>query len=285
MSEGKGKRAVVLVHGAWHGAWCWEPVVPYLYSQGIVVAARDLPGHGMNARLPESFRRRPLDPNAFASEPSSNAGISLDDYAESILDTIDRLLGAGFGPVTLVGHSMGGVAITAVGERAPDKLARLVYLTAFMPASGVVPASYIGSVENEGEKVGGLLMADPARTGAMRIDPRSADETYRRMLRDAFFNDAADELWDVAAHLMTPDVSAAAFSTPIATTPERWGRVPRSYIRCSKDNAIRPGLQDRFIRDADKAAPANPTDVRTLESGHSPFLSMPEKLGQLLAEL
>ena len=55
------KPAFVLIHGWWHGAWCFSKLVPYLLKAGHVVAARDLPGHGGLAKNPKSFGPRPLD--------------------------------------------------------------------------------------------------------------------------------------------------------------------------------------------------------------------------------
>ena len=104
----------VLVHGAWHGAWTYEQVIPELAALGHAAVARDLPAHGIHARFPDSFSKRPLDPVSFATEPSKVAATTLDDYVASIEQSIDALSGLGHSKVVLVGHSMGGVPITAV---------------------------------------------------------------------------------------------------------------------------------------------------------------------------
>jgi hypothetical protein len=87
------------------------------------------------------------------------------------------------------------------------------------------------------------------------------------------------------AHLLTPDVPAAPVATPTVASGERWGRVPRAYIRCSEDRAVMPALQDRFIREADAFTPGNRTGVVTLGASHSPFVSMPGELAEALAML
>jgi pimeloyl-ACP methyl ester carboxylesterase len=281
----QAKLPFVLVHGAWHGAWCYERLIPELAAHGHPAVARDLPAHGLNARFPRAYARRPLDPAAFATEPSPVAGTTLDDYADSVLATIDQVLALGHEQVVLVGHSMGGVAITAAAERAPRKIARLVYLTAFMPQSGVPAVSYIQSPENEGELVGPQFRADPAQVGALRIDQRSDDAAYRANTRLAFFGDVDEAQFEAVAGLLTPDVPVAPFATPIATTPDRWGSLARHYIRCNQDRAIRPALQRRFIAEADAFTPGNPTVVHELDSSHSPFLSQPRALARLLAEV
>jgi pimeloyl-ACP methyl ester carboxylesterase len=275
----------VLVHGAWHGAWTYEQLIPLLAARGHAAVARDLPAHGLNARNPDSFMRRPIDPSAFATEPSKVAATTLDDYVASIESTIAAVAPGAEDQVVLVGHSMGGVPITAVAQRMPEKIAHLVYLTAFMPASGVPGVAYITSAENAGEGVGQQLMADPAVVGALRMDHRSEDAAYIARTKQTFYADVSEEQFAAVAHLVTPDVPVAPFATPIATTPERWGGVCRHYIRCLQDMAIRPALQDRFIREADAFVPGRPTRVHTMDCSHSPFLSKPRELADLLAQI
>lgn len=275
----------VLVHGAWHGAWTYEQVIPQLAAEGHAAVARDLPAHGLYAKFPDSFLQRPLDPGRFATEPSKVADTTLDDYVASIEQTIDALTAMGHDRVVLVGHSMGGVPITAVAERMPEKIAHLVYLTAFMPASGVPGVSYIAAPENLGEMVGPQLMADPARIGALRMDHRSSDPDYIRNGKTAFYADVSDETYAAVAHLLTPDVPVGPFATPITTTPGRWGSVRRHYIKCLQDRAIRPSLQQRFIDEANAFVPGNQTQVYELQSSHSPFLSQPRELAALLSRI
>lgn len=140
----------VLVHGAWHGAWAYERVIPALAAHGHAAVARDLPAHGVNARFPASFAKRPLDAAAFASEPSPVAGTTLDDYVDHVLRTVDQARALGHERVVLVGHNMGGLAITMAAERAPEKIAKLVYLAAFMPTAGTKGLDYVRAPENQG---------------------------------------------------------------------------------------------------------------------------------------
>lgn len=275
----------VFIHGAWHGASSFERVIPLLAGKGYSSVARDLPAHGLNARFPLAYSVRPLNPAAFASEASPVAGTTLDDYVNSVIDTIDRIHASGRSRVVLVAHSMGGVVATAVAERAPEKLHKMVYLTAFMPNSGVPGISYIQASENTGELVGLQLMADPAVVGALRIDHRSSSAAYRANSKLAFYADVSQADFDAMANLLTPDVPVAPFATPIVTTPARWGSVSRHYIRCSQDNAIKPALQQRFINEADAFVPNNRTNVYDLASSHSPFMSQPSTLADLLASI
>lgn len=273
---------IVLVHGAWHGAWCWQPVIPALLKGGLAPFAVDLPAHGLKARFPQGFGG---DPARFASVASPHAGITLGDYADAVLEVVDAAVAAGSGPVLLVGHSMAGIALTAAAERAPEKIARLVYLAAFMPMPGVPMIDYVRCADNAGEEVAGLFVAPPPQIGAMRIDFRSRDGGHRARIRSAFCHDVDDQAYAAMEHLLTPDVPAAPVAAPTVATRARWGRVPRAYLRCSEDRAVMPALQDRFIREADAFTPGNRTEVLTLAASHSPFVSMPEELARALLRL
>ena len=102
----------LLIHGAWHGGWCWRSVAPLLEARGHRVLAPDLPGHG-DDRTPA-------------------AAVTLRSYT----DRICEIAGAQTEPVILAGHSMGGVAITQAAENCPQYIGALVYVCAFLPRNG-----------------------------------------------------------------------------------------------------------------------------------------------------
>jgi hypothetical protein len=160
-----------------------------------------------------------------------------------------------------------------------------VYLAAFMPASDVPAIACVQMPENAGELVAPLFRADPAAIGALRLDLASDDAGYRQQLRDAFFGDVAPAVADAAIGLLTPDAPAGIALGATRLTSAGWGSVPRTYVTCARDMAIRPALQHRFIADADAAFPDNPTSVMALDSSHSPFLSMPGQVAGIVAKL
>jgi len=104
----------VLVHGAWHGAWCWQKVIPFLEAAGHEVYAPTLTG------LAER-----------ASELSPDVG--LDTH---IRDVVGLLQEKNLHGVILVGHSYGGMVITGVVDQVPERIAHLVYLDTFVPRDG-----------------------------------------------------------------------------------------------------------------------------------------------------
>ena len=102
----------VLVHGAWHGGWCWHKIAARLEAMGHRVMAPDMPGHGTD--------RTPIEQVEFAT----------------ITGRIAAVVAAAGEPVVLVGHSYGGAVITQLGEMMPEKIRKLVYVTALLLANG-----------------------------------------------------------------------------------------------------------------------------------------------------
>lgn len=260
---------VLFLHGYWHGSWCWAEVLARVTGAGARALAVDMAGHGLRARRP-----------AAADAPSPVADIGLDQAGEMLTSQIERL-GAG-DPVVVVAHSMAGAVLTRAAELAPGLVAHAVYLAAFMPASGVPCLAYARMPENEGGLVSAALVADPAAVGALRIDPASPDPAYRERLVRVFYGDVDPVVAGAAIGLLSPDAPLRIGTDTTKLTADGWGSVPRSYVVCGQDMAIRPALQRRFIIDADAAFPGNPTAVYMLDSAHSPFLSMPGQVADIV---
>jgi pimeloyl-ACP methyl ester carboxylesterase len=105
---------IVLVHGAWHGGWCWRRVIDRLTAKGRYVVAPTLSGVGERSHL---------------ASDTINLSTHIDDVVNEIKwKDIERLV--------LVGHSYGGMVITGVAERIPERIAAIVYLDAFLPSDG-----------------------------------------------------------------------------------------------------------------------------------------------------
>lgn len=235
----------VLVHGAWHGAWCWQQVADVLEGDGHRVLAPDLPGHGGHGA--------PI------------AEMTLSSYAQAVATAIE----SADEPVVLVGHSMGGMVVTQAAEHVPDRIARLAYLTAFLPQSG--------------QSIGDLMAAAP---DADRL-PRDALVTDERAgtcvlaeaaRRDLLYNACDDEDAARAAARLVPE-SLAALGAAVSLSAGGAGRVPRAYIECLRDRTITIAVQRRM----QALLPCDP--VLQIDSDHSPFLSRPLALAEHLAAL
>ena len=278
--RGEASRTFLLVHGAWHCALHWSSVAALLAGRGSRVRAIDLPGHGLKAKFPESYFRQDLA--SLATEPSPLRDVSLDDYVAAVVTEAGSL--ARFGRVTLVGHSMGGIVITRAAEAIPELIHRLVYLTASCPVLLPSGRDYFNLPENAGSRVRGLILGDPKQIGAFRINSRSVDPAYVEEIRQTFYNDVPRQAFQPFAHALTPDIPLLPMTTDARGTRDRWGRVPRTFIRCTLDNCVPIALQDRMMREADAFTPDNPFEVKTIEAGHSPFAAQPEKLAAILAQ-
>ena len=270
----------LFVHGAWHTAAHWNRVAERLVNAGHRVHAIDLPGNGLNASYPRSFLNNDFE--ALATEPSPVAGIGLADYRDAVVAEVKEM--ARFGTVTLVGHSFGGLTTTVVAEEVPDLIHRLVYLSAYVPVRYASGADYSQLPEALSGISGATLIGDPMKIGAMRINPRDPDPAYVEKGRLAFYNDLPTEDYlRFAAYLGTDLPLSVAFDDARGTA-ERWGTIPRTFIRLTEDHTIPPALQDRMIAEADAATPNNTFAVHSLPSSHSPFASMPDRLADILIE-
>ncbi|MDT0342830.1 alpha/beta fold hydrolase [Streptomyces litchfieldiae] len=274
---------LVLVHGFWHGSWCWSEVTLHLAAAGRAAVAVDLAGHGLYARRPAWFTGRASHHSeAVTTEVSPLADVSLDDAAALLTSQIKRIGGE---PVTVVAHSAAGPVLTRVAQQTPQLIARAVYLTAYMPASDVPAAAYTRLPEAAGDRVAPLLKGDSARIGALRLDFATDDAAYRRALHEAFYGDVDPALAEAATGLLTPDGPLGIMAGTTTLTPDGWGSVPRTYLTCTGDMAIWPAVQAKFIAEADAAFPDNPTSVVALDASHSPFLSIPDEVAAVLAAL
>lgn len=263
---------ILLLHGFWHGAWCWTQVAEQLCSSGRRVLAVDMAGHGLKASRLVSETARPFDPDRFSKEMSPIASVDLDAAGDVLIGQIQAF--ATNGPVVVVAHSFGGPILSRAAQTLPDLISHMVYLSALMPASDVPTIAYLQGIEQAGERLVPLLVADPAVVGAVRLDVRAGGD-YGDAVRSAFYADVDVTTADAAIALLSCDAPATISAGSTTLTASGWGRIPRTYIYCTDDYAVRPALQRRFIREADEAFPANPTNIIELKSSHSPFLSMP----------
>jgi pimeloyl-ACP methyl ester carboxylesterase len=272
-----GKPAFLFVHGAWHNASTWAYVTPILEAQGFRTRVIDLPGAGANAKAPRSFSVRPLDAGAFASEPSPNAAVTQAERTAAVVAEIEALKA----PVVLVGHSLGGLTVSAAAEAVPQKLHAAVYLTAFLLPPGMPAIAMIQHETMARALVPSLLRADPVAVGALRIDVASPDSAYRASLRECFYGDVAEAEFDAFALSLHCDEPVGVCLEPSSISTERFGTVRRGYIRCAMDRAITTEGQDFMIAATDGAI-GGASEVATLATSHSAFLSQPEALAALL---
>ncbi|HEY4940529.1 MAG TPA: alpha/beta fold hydrolase [Rhizomicrobium sp.] len=235
--------AFVLVHGAWHGGWCWDKVVARLEAMGHSAVAPDMPGHGED--------KAPIE------------GVTLDHIVKRVCDTID----AADEKVVLVGHSYGGAMITQAAEQRADRIKSLAYVTAFLLDDG---QALMDLAQEDGEShLGGQV--DFSDDGAIATVKPDA-------LRDCFYGDCSDEDFAFARARLSLE-AVAGMRTPMRTSAGKFGRLPRTYVECLRDNAISIAMQRRLHG----ALPCQ--RVFTLDTDHSPFFSAPDALAEALGRL
>jgi pimeloyl-ACP methyl ester carboxylesterase len=237
------KATFVLIHGGCHRASCWDRLIPALEALGRRAVAVDLPGHGR-------------DP---ARDPAPK---TLDDGIAATVAAIRPIEGS----VILVGHSLGGMTISGAAERVPDRIERLVYLTALVPRDGESTAAFAGLAGFNAE-IGSVMLDDGERI-AVRPD----------RARHLFYADCDAATADAAICALVP-TDIGYLTTPVSLTDGRFGQIPKTYIRCLSDNAIEPEAQ-RFL-----AAIHSDADHREIDASHSAFLSKPAELAALFDSL
>lgn len=192
----------VLIHGAFSGAWSWDPVREPIARAGHEVITPDLPSQG-NDQTPLS-------------------DITLASYCERVIDVLDRQPE----PVVLAGHSLGGISISQAAEYRPDKIKVLVYVAAFLLPDGSSPKHFWGN--------------QPVPSPVISHCDVSADGvvTFRKEhLADVIYNTSSQAVVEKAVRLQRP-MARKPLGTPLRLSEENFGRVPRAYFEASKDKAV-----------------------------------------------
>src|SRR5258708_39445195 len=166
-------------------------------------------------------------------------------------------------PSVLVGHSLGGMAISAAAELAPDRIVRLAYLSALLPIDGESAASMaLPPLDAEAATV--------IEGEWCRLDPVLATPI---LYQDCEPGERAFALDRIGPTHLSRITASAALSA------DRFGAVPKTYIHCLADRAIQLDAQRAMTRRYDGI------DTLSLPTGHSPFLSQPQLLARTLAAL
>lgn len=202
----------IFIHGAWHGGWCWERVVPLLSAQGHRVLAPDLPGMGQD------------------TTPLSE--ITLDHWVKFVCDLVEKQ----DEKVILVGHSRGGIVISQAAEYVSQRLQGLIYLTAFLIPNGETLWQALQRYPRSSDRPPDLIFSADQSTSTVTT----------ASIRHTFYNTTSDD-WIKRAELQVGPEPMTSFLTPLALTDTRFGQVPRAYIECLQDKAIPLALQRSMV--------------------------------------
>lgn len=228
----------VLVHGAWHGGWCWRRVRAALEARGANVYTPTLTGLGERAHL-------------------ASREVGLDTHLADVIGVLDA---EDLCDVVLVGHSYGGIVVTAVADRAGGRIARLVYLDAVVPRDGEClydrASPQVKAHFEEQARVAGEGWRVPVSVATPQFLGLKAEEDLRWVMPK-----------------LTPH--------PIRTFRDnvrlsgRFPQIPRTYINCIGD---KPFGQARSVQ-AEGIA-----DYHELRTGHDAMVTAPQEVVALLCE-
>jgi pimeloyl-ACP methyl ester carboxylesterase len=238
---------LVLVHGAFSGAWCWEPVTAGLEQAGHSVETLDLPGSGDD--------QTPLEQ------------ISLDAYA----DRVCGVLAAG-PPAVLVGHSMGGMVVTQAASRLPEQVLALIYLCAFIPVDGESLLTLTHRPEAADDQIQANIVVSGEPPLAVLPDEATRQAIYGECDEDSV-------QWALSRRRPQPAVPMGNPFNLDAAGADAFAALPRSYITCLRDRSIPPQMQ-RYMFERAGCDP-----VIAIETDHAPYLSRTVELVTALDRL
>jgi pimeloyl-ACP methyl ester carboxylesterase len=237
-------KTYVLVHGAWTSSAGLEQVKEQLEKAGQKVILVSLPGHGDDQTPPNT--------------------LTMDVYRDKTIEAINSIQGK----VILVGHSMAGMVISAVAEKIPNRIDKLIYLAAILPANGQSMLD-LATTDKDSYLGNALVPSEDKLTIGVKKDA----------IVPAFCQDAPDGVKNVVVSTFRAE-PAIPLTNKVTLTMENFGRVPKYYIHTLQDHAVSPDLQKRMV-----AVAPNVKKEYSLDSSHTPFLSMPDQLVDLLLKI
>ncbi|MBF6223268.1 alpha/beta fold hydrolase [Nocardia abscessus] len=241
----------LLIHGAFHGGWVWQRVTPLLEGAGHRVLAPSLVGLGDRADL-------------------LTADVGLDTHVRDLIDlvTSEDLTG-----VVLVGHSYGGIVVTALADAVPDRIAELVYIDTFVPRDGEAVADIMpGMVE--------AFAAAAAATGdGWRVPPQTEPSGDGGLYG---VTEEPDLGW--VASMQTPQ-SLKTFQQPMTLTdPAALAAIPVTHVHCGEGGEDFKAMRAAMPRTL-PPADLPPDRLHVLPTGHDCMITMPRELAGCLLEL
>jgi pimeloyl-ACP methyl ester carboxylesterase len=235
---------IVLVHGSWAGEFVWKDIVAGLQTKNFKVVTVELPAHG-------------------ADNTSAN-GLTLNSYRDKVVSVIN----AQPSKVILVGHSMGGMVISAVAESIADKIAKMVYLSAYLPKDG---QALLDLANQDSESITGPNLEFSADFSTALIKST--------VFVDAFCADCNATYKQLIGNNLKPE-PLAPFQSKISLTSAKFGSIPKFYIETLQDKVIGNKLQKQMVKDNGTVS-----KVFSLDTSHSSYFTKQTDLINIIATL
>ena len=196
-------RHFVLLHGAWHGGWCWDGVIKALKEAGHTAEAPTMPGHQLQ---------------------DDRSGIRFEDYVNAIVGVLNRQPE----PVVLAGHSSAGFMMQAAAPKASEKISQLIFHNAFVLPDGKSQFDLVPPEVAEG------------MTAAAKASPDNCVPIDEGFVRGALMADATKEAQDLLISRLVPQ-PISLFTTPVGTGDFDALTVPKTVLFCRDDASLPPG--------------------------------------------
>jgi pimeloyl-ACP methyl ester carboxylesterase len=197
------KKHFVLIHGAWHGGWCWDGVIKELEKAGHTAEAPTLPGH---------------------SPKDDRSKIAFDDYVNKIVSVLKQQTA----PAVLVGHSSAGFLLQAAAPKAADKIAQLIFLNAFILPNGKRQFDLVPPEASQG------------MTAAANASPDKSVPVMEDFVRNMLMAGEPSEKQSALIGRLVPQ-PLALFTTPVSTKEFESLNVPKAVVFCKGDASLPPG--------------------------------------------
>ncbi|TWR29641.1 alpha/beta hydrolase [Mucilaginibacter pallidiroseus] len=230
-----------------HGAWA----TPFAYA----TVSQNLKAQGFEVIIP-------LLPG-HGDDNTDPKDLHMQSYVTHIVEGIKQINQK----VILVGHSMAGIIVSGVAEAIPNLVEKLIYIAAYVPKSG--QSAYALSLQDTQSLLGASLIVSP---------DQSTFDIVRENITNIFCQDAGEKVQEEILEHYKPE-PAAPFSDEVLLTDKNFGSIKKFYVETLNDNGIGNLLQKQMVSDA------GIQDVYTLETGHFPMLTQPDKLSTILEEI
>lgn len=234
----------VLVHGISGGSWCWYKIKTLIENSGFRVSCINLKGSGIDC---------------------SNADLihSFDEYNEPLIEFMSALPEGE--KVILVGHSAGGLSITDATHKFANKISLAIYIAATMLQNGFLTDQDVKDGVPDISEFGDVYELG---FGLGFDHPPTSALVKREYQRKIIYQLSPQEDSALASMLLRPGPIKAIVSAKFPNSQDI-NKVPRVYIKTTRDHVVKPDQQESMIRRWP------PSDVYVLESDHSPFFSTP----------
>jgi pimeloyl-ACP methyl ester carboxylesterase len=193
----------VLLHGAWHGGWCWDGVIKGLKKEGHTAEAPTLPGH---------------------RKEDDRSTVRFEDYVERIVKLLQRQAS----PVVLIGHSSAGFLMQAAVPKVPEKVSHLIFVNAFILPDGKSQFDLVPPQASE------------AMIAAAKASKDNSVPVMEDFVRNMLMAGETSDLKDALISQLVPQ-PLALFTTPVHTRKFAALEIPKSVVFCKDDVSLPPG--------------------------------------------